>query len=231
MRTGGSEEDPRCPACGEPIGITATYCMHCSADLTEEYTAADADGDGFRDRITRGEGAAADGSAAPGGMREPHESSGAPGSLRRLVDVFGTRQTSSGDEDASVLDPDGLVDNSLTVVVGVGGGLIVGIVGTGVLLILTGSGWAVLVGLVAWLAATGYLVRRRTVQAAVAHSGYAVAVVLFLVPLIAASPLVEVEGGIQGRGGLFVVLLLFAGVPATVAAGVGWLAAQFISTG
>ena len=29
-----SDADPHCPECGEPIGQTATYCMHCSADLT-----------------------------------------------------------------------------------------------------------------------------------------------------------------------------------------------------
>ena len=29
-----TNDDPRCPECGEPIGQTATYCMHCSADLT-----------------------------------------------------------------------------------------------------------------------------------------------------------------------------------------------------
>ena len=44
-----STTDPRCPNCGEPIGRTATYCMHCSADLTEERAAADADDDGVWD--------------------------------------------------------------------------------------------------------------------------------------------------------------------------------------
>lgn len=40
-----SDPDPRCPACGEPIGQTATYCMHCSADLPQQLEAADDDGD------------------------------------------------------------------------------------------------------------------------------------------------------------------------------------------
>lgn len=25
--------DPRCPECGEPVSATASYCMHCEADL------------------------------------------------------------------------------------------------------------------------------------------------------------------------------------------------------
>jgi len=26
-------KDPRCPTCGEPVSATASYCMHCEADL------------------------------------------------------------------------------------------------------------------------------------------------------------------------------------------------------
>lgn len=33
--------DPACPACGEPIGQSATYCMHCSTDLTAEADRGD----------------------------------------------------------------------------------------------------------------------------------------------------------------------------------------------
>lgn len=40
-------DDPRCPECGEEISATATYCMHCYADLPTEdsATAIDADVD------------------------------------------------------------------------------------------------------------------------------------------------------------------------------------------
>lgn len=31
-----AENDPRCPECGEPVGKSASYCIHCSADLTRE---------------------------------------------------------------------------------------------------------------------------------------------------------------------------------------------------
>jgi hypothetical protein len=192
-----SASDPRCPECGGPIGQTATYCMHCSADLTEEQAAADTDGDEAWDR-TAPASAGSDASDAPTG---------------------------------ELLDPDGLVDNTLTVIVGIAGGLVVGLVGTTVPLILTGSGWAVPFGIVAWLGATAYLVRRRTVQAAVSKTGYAVAAVLLTVPVVALSPIVTVDGGIEGRGGLFLVLLVFVAVPAGVAAILGLVAAQFVGDG
>lgn len=194
------DEDPRCPECGEPIGMTATYCMHCSADLTEERAAADADGDGAWD--------------AP----DPESTMDSPSAS----------PSPATDDSDRLLDPDGLVDNSLTVLVGVVGGIVVGVVGTIVLAALTASGWALPFGFVAWLGATAYLVRRRTVQAAVAKSGYAVALVLLSVPVIALSPALSVDGGIEERGGLFLVLVLFVGLPATVAAGIGWFASRFV---
>ncbi|QGX93981.1 hypothetical protein EI982_03895 [Haloplanus rallus] len=68
-----STADPRCPNCGGPIGRTATYCMHCSADLTEERAAADADDDGVWDEAEAEAGteAATDLSATPPGSRRP----------------------------------------------------------------------------------------------------------------------------------------------------------------
>ncbi|QGX93982.1 hypothetical protein EI982_03900 [Haloplanus rallus] len=136
-----------------------------------------------------------------------------------------------GESADGLLAPDSLVDDTLTVLVGVVGGLVVGVVGTVVLGLITGSGWAVPFGLVAWLGATAYLVRRRTVQGAVAKSGYAVAVVLLCVPVIALSPALPVDGSLGERGSLFVVLLLFVGVPAGVAAAVGLVASRFVPDG
>jgi hypothetical protein len=192
----GTTADPRCPECGEPIGQTATYCMHCSADLTAERAVADVDDDGGWDRTT--------GTAPAEG----------PSGTAAAADTL--------------LDPDGAVDDTLTVVVGIVGGLLVGVVGTIVLLTVTGSGWSLALGVAAWLGATAYLVRRRTVQEAVAKGAYSLAAVLLSVPVIALSPFVDVDGGLAGRGGLFVVLLVFAVVPAGVAAVVGWVASRFV---
>lgn len=192
--------DPRCPECGEPIGRTATYCMHCSADLTGRLEAGDADDDGAWDEPR---------------ATDPDARDTTPGS----------RSGTADDGTGQVLDPDGLVDNTLTAIIGIVGGFLVGFVGTVVLLALTESGWALVFGLVAWLGATAYLVRRRTVQAAIAKSGYAVALVLLLVPVVAISPFVAVEGGGSGRVNLFVVLLLVVAVPAAIAAAIGRIAA------
>lgn len=207
-----NQDDPHCPECGEPIGQTATYCMHCSADLTEEREQADADDDGVWD-------GAESGSAAT--TPSPEEATASTASA--------TSSTTGGSD--QLLDPDGLVDNTLTVIVGIGGGIVVGLVGTIVLGAVTGSAISLLFGLFVWLGSTAYLVRRRTVQGAVAKSGYAVALVLLLVPVISVSPFVNVDGGLEERASLFFVLLLSVAIPAGIAAAVGWVASRFVPEG
>ena len=209
-------EDPHCPECGEPIGQTATYCMHCSADLSDEKAAADTNDDGAWDEAA-GAGSS-DGSADDSGDSAP--------TYDPLEDEGGDA-TVNTDAGGQLLDPDGFVDNTLTVVVGIVGGIVVGIVGTIALLVITGSGWGALLGIVAWLGSTAFLVRQRTVQGAVEKSGYAVAVVLLLIPLIAFSPLADVDGGLTGRGTFFLGALLAVSIPAGIAAVVGWVAGRF----
>jgi len=231
--------DPRCPECGGKIGATATYCMHCSADLTAEQTAADTDGNETWDRDPATRDASATGGApttedasATGGAPATEDASATSGAPA-TEDASATRDRSAGGldglpggtDDGQLLDPDGLVDNTLTVVVGIAGGIVVGLVGTTVLTVVTASPWALLFGFLAWLGATAYLVRLRTVQGAVSKTGYAVALVLLSVPVIAFSPAATVEGG---RGSLFVVLAMFVLVPAAVAAAVGWVAGLFV---
>lgn len=31
--THGDTDDPRCPECGDAVGATATYCLHCPAEF------------------------------------------------------------------------------------------------------------------------------------------------------------------------------------------------------
>jgi hypothetical protein len=222
-------DDPRCPKCGGAIGRTATYCMHCSADLTDERAAADADGDGVWDQAE----AATTDPRTPTASGEP--SPGVGGTItaygRTVADAIGNVSSPGAGDSEQLLAPDGLVDNTLTALVGIVGGVVVGVVGTIVLGFVTGSGWAVVFGLVAWLGATAYLVRCRTVQAAVAKSSYGVALVLLLVPVIALSPVSPVDGGIEERGGLFLVLFVFVAVPAGIAATIGWVASRFVPEG
>jgi len=239
-----ADDDPRCPECGEPIGQTATYCMHCSADLTEELEAADADDDGAWDESDPvsapnddGFVSVGDDSGSEAGTTANTGTAANAGSARGTVDeAEGTVSSpTAGGADTGpseqLLDPDGLVDNTLTVAVGIAGGIVVGLMGTTVLGFITGSAWALLFGFVAWLGSTAYLVRRRTVQGAVAKSGYAVAVVLMLTPLIALSPAVDIDGGLAERGSTFLLLLVFSAFPAGIAAAVGWIASRFVPEG
>lgn len=219
--------DPRCPECGEPIGQRATYCMHCSADLTEERSAADGDGDGAwdgGDATASGTPPVETGSASPA-----PESTGTGSADGQTIDDESVYfEESAGDGGGQLLDPDGIMDNTLTVLVGIAGGFLTGVVGTFVVLAITGSGWGLLVGIVAWLGATAWLVRRRTVQGAVAGSGYAIAVVLLLVPLTAFSPAVSVDGGLADRVGTFVGIFILVAIPAAVAVGIGLVASRYV---
>jgi hypothetical protein len=190
--------------------------MHCSADLSDEKAAADTNDDGTWDRgagSSEGDPSVGDeGDASP--TYNPLENAG--GDAAATTDTGG-----------QVLDPDGIVDNTLTVIVGILGGIVVGIVAIITLAIVTDSPWGVLLGIVAWLGSTGYLVRRRTVQGAIEKSGYAAAVVLLLIPLVAFSPLASVEEGLTGRGLFFLTALAVVSVPAIIAAVVGWTAGRF----
>ena len=209
-----------CPECGGPIGQTATYCMHCSADLTEERDAADADDDGVWD--------SAEIPAAGWGEEAPDADRSLDAGTDDATASTADSSPSTTDDHDGMLDPDGIVDNTLTVGVGIGGGIVVGLIGTIVLLILTGSGWALLFGLVAWLGSTAYLVRRRTVQGAISKSAYAIAGVFLSIPFVVASPVMHVQGGLGGRVEGFVVLLVLVAFPAGFAAVVGFVAGRFV---
>ena len=129
-------------------------------------------------------------------------------------------------DEGGLLAPDGLVDNALTAVVGLAGGLVVGLIATTVLLLLTGSSWGVWIGLVAWVAATAHLVRRRTVRDAVARTAYAVSLVLLLVPFAAFGPSSEATD-LGTRAVVFAAMLAGVTVPAAVAAGFGFAVSRF----
>ena len=202
-------DDPRCPECGDPIGATATYCMHCSADLTQQRARDDADGDGYWDVQTGPSGAA----------RET-----AWGTERGRSELDG--DASPVADSGSWLDPSGIVDDTLTVVVGIAGGLVVGVVGTGSLLLITANDWAVLGGAVAWIASTAHLVRQPTIVEAVQRTAYATAAVLLLVPLIAFGP-TTTETDLGVRFVLFATMLGGLAVPAALLAGIGLALGHF----
>ncbi|PSQ44085.1 hypothetical protein BRD17_04790 [Halobacteriales archaeon SW_7_68_16] len=209
-----ADDDPHCPECGEPIGQTATYCMHCSAELTEEKAAADADGDGAwdtdADSAATGTGPGETASADTDASWTSEEG----GKKGEGSDVAGPR--------GQLIDPDGTVDNTLTVIVGIAGGLVIGILATVLAGLVFQSLPALLGGgVAAWILSTAYLVRRRTVQGALSRSAYGVALVVLLFVALPIKSLVRTRT-FEPAALLFIVL------GATVPALVGYLASWFV---
>ena len=128
------------------------------------------------------------------------------------------------------LDSNGLVDDTLTVVVGVLGGLVVGAVGTVVLLILTDSAVGVWVGLFGWLVTTAHLATRPSVQEAVSTAADGVALVLLLAPFVVLAP-ANGEADPAARVVVFATLLGAVTLPAAAIAGVGALASRYVPDG
>lgn len=94
MATWRDADDPRCPECGEPIGATATYCMHCSAELPMDDSADVSDADD----VSYGSGT---GPSVGSGSTD----SGAGGilaTLRSLVTFNRTQRPTSADVDEEV---------------------------------------------------------------------------------------------------------------------------------
>lgn len=191
-------DDPRCPECGEPIGMTSAYCMHCSADLTEDPSQADAGDDGDWTDTSR-----------PSTQQAPAPSENAATS------------------DEPLLDPEGLVDNSLTVVVGIIGGFVIGFIElfVGTALLSVGIGFAI--GILVWLGVTTYLVRLRTVQAAISKAAYGIAIAIMPFSLIVFSSAWE-SSSVGTRITEFSIVLVFCVVPAAIIAGVGFLVGRFV---
>lgn len=188
-------DDPRCPECGGPIAATASECLHCGADLSTS-------------------------DPLPGTQAPAH----AGGTRSQGSDTFQNVATASGTPVEHPIDPEGVMDNTLTVIVGILGGLIIGVLGTVVLLFLSQSAWGAAVGFAAWLGTTAYLVRRRYLLDAVSKAAYGIAAVLLLVPAIA----VVFEGDMAVRGMSVFVILLIVAIPAGIAAAIGWFASRYV---
>jgi len=134
---------------------------------------------------------------------------------------------SRSDTDGPLLDPESAVDDTLTAVTGILAGLVIGLVGTFTLLFASANAAVGLgLGLVAWLGSPAYLVRRRSVVGAISHGAYGVAIVLLLVPLMMLSPAID-STGVGDRVVGFLSLLVGVGIPAGIAAAVGFVVSRF----
>jgi len=136
--------------------------------------------------------------------------------------------TAADTDDGALLDPESAVDNTLTAVAGILAGLVIGIVATFSLLFVTGSAIGFVLGVIAWLGSTAYLVRRRSVFGAISHGAYGIATVLLLLPLVMFSP--AAEGDVVSRIGGFIGLLVGVAIPAGIAAAVGYGVSRFDPT-
>lgn len=146
--------DPRCPECGEPIGMTSAFCMYCSADLTEYSEDTILGTDEQRDDTQR---------SSP-----PHASTP-------------IENTTSG---AQLLDPDGAGSTFLTAVVGLVGGFVIGVLLLVFVTGMLSATLGIATGFLVWLGTTIYFARRRTVQEAVSRAAYGIALALLLYALI-----------------------------------------------
>lgn len=194
--------------------MTAAYCMHCSADLTEERERVDVDND------------------------EDRNDTSSPSPTSRASDP--TKDTAASD--GPLLDPDGLLDNSLTVVVGIIGGFIIGFIGwfaaTSIFSIIieilsTNLELLRLVvsvvlglgsGIVVWLGATIYLVRLRTVQETISKAAYGIAIAIMSGPLIVFTPMYETTTVLFD----FIEMGVSCGIVAAIIAGIGFFAGQSV---
>jgi hypothetical protein len=197
--------DPRCPACGEPVGVRATYCMHCDSQFDRPV-----DGDGSEPRRS-GWG---DGFGIPE-VSDEGDDTGTDRGDPVATDPGGTAAGSGGGEDwlDRYFGPDGLIDDSLTVVIGV----VVGVVG--------GGGVGLLAGLGAWVGVTAWLARQYSVFGAVRGGCYALAVALLALPLVALTDAAR-GGTLVGQILLFVVGELIFGLFALPLVGVGYAAGK-----
>lgn len=207
--------DPRCPACGEPVSATAAFCMHCETDLPSA--------DGAVDDAPVDE-------ADPGMPTRDDDAGAASGSLvgslfdRAPVGPDGGAVERRAEAAAAWVDPDSLLDNVSTAVLGVLTGVVVFVL---VVLMTFGLLPAVVDSAAGWLAlgagaATGLWVgRTRSVFDAARKAGYAVGGLLALVPPVLALVLPWESAGDALGGGLVFGVLVWP--VALAVAGVGWV--------
>jgi hypothetical protein len=223
--------DPRCPTCGEPVSATASYCMHCEADLpaagfgeaesatgTVDDAPMDEADPGMPTRDDRG-----DATGAPGGSTT-RSLFGTAGERSSRARAARERASERADEAAAWLDPNSLLDNVSTVMVAVVTAVVTLGLGT---MLAYGLMPSVLDAAAPWLALAAtagaglWVGRTRSVFGAARKAGLVVAGQIALVPVafVAATSWESVGDAIGG----VVVIGIFLWPAAAVVAGVGWV--------
>lgn len=147
--------DPRCPECDEPVGATATSCMHCDAEFPRPAGVDPDDADTITWTV------------------DDHD-----------TDSDSTRRDASpaGDTDD---DPTQLVPGVIRGLIGVAAAPIFGIWALIVVGALTTGTVGLIAGVLVWIALTVDLVRRPTIFEVFQHLCYTTAILLVLTPFIA----------------------------------------------
>lgn len=154
--------DPRCPECDRPVGIRSTYCMQCGAEY-ESPARVESDQDNTETPKSN------DLSPNTGDQDGQHSS--------------GFELTTWEQRLRMWVGPDGWIDNSLTIALSIGAGLLMGPLAGVIVALVTGSLWSLGIGIVVWLVATAYLANHRTVYGAVRDGCFGVASLLFILPI------------------------------------------------
>lgn len=148
---------------------------------------------------------------------------GAGGAVAGSGDAEAEFTTGEGDGDRGLLHPDGLLDDTLTTVVGVVAGVVAGILVTTAVVFALPGGWPFLVGVVAWVGVTVAVVRNRSMAGGASTACYLVALALLALPVVLGGTAPMAESGVENQVGFAVVLAVFAWPVAGVLAVVGWL--------
>jgi hypothetical protein len=159
--------DPRCPECDEPVGTTATYCMHCDAEFDAPVDAGDTDSE-----IARGDTGTqtSDDTVDGAGTAESDRS------VRTDLTTWEQRLS-------RWLGPDGWIDDSLTVLLAIGAGLVIGPLTIIVLALLRGSLWSLAVGFVVLNGSIAHLANQRTVYGTVRGGCFGISALLVVLPV------------------------------------------------
>jgi hypothetical protein len=209
--------------------VRATYCMHCGRHFEQSPDPDDpSPGDDYATGIGDSGGTTYDDGGAGGtsesagfdlaGVLPWSDAGGTEGSDPTTRSGATTGSDATG-ESEGLLDPEGLADNALTLVVAVFAGLLIGFVSLFAFAFSLGA-FGFLLALVAWLGSTVYLASRHTVFGAVRYGAYGLAVLLVLMPVGFA---VAAGGSVTETVVLLVMFSVPFGIVAIVVGGIGYL--------
>lgn len=238
MSSWRESDDPRCPACGEKITATASYCMHCEVDFAPDGSVIEDTPSDSGESTGQASQSTDDGGGWAG--TQPAE----PDSSASTAESDPTARPSADTSSSDDYDPDtgrtgsgqtGTIEKTTLLLrgpVAILMGLPAGIMLLFTVLFITGSlsGVASMFLLLAgWVGTTGYLLRKPLASDAIGDAFYIYAGLLLVSPLLSflGGLVVDLGGGVSSgslAGRLFAVVFieLFLAVPAGILLLIGY---------